>query len=244
MTANTKQADSRSGSPGSSYDAVNEASPRHSDCYSETERISMERYQRIKQRLLLPLLGGLDRFGVTPNGVTVASMVMGLVFCPLYLLGDFTSNAGFSWVVIAWVALMGHVIVDGIDGPLARFQQKAGPRGSFTDTMADQVVLAATTLTFIAAEPLGLPGLGLFAGGFYIFLYTVAVAFAMVRNSLGIPYGFLLRPRYWVLVCLFIECFLWPTPTMAFITEILIWAFNGLLAWSVWDGFLAIRRKL
>ena len=204
----------------------------------------MERYQGFKQRLLLPLLRALDRIGVTPDGITGISLLLGLIFCPFYLWGDFSSPAGYGWVVAAWVVLLAHVIVDGIDGPLARFQNVAGPRGSFTDTLADQVALAASTLTFIAAEPLGLPGLGLFAGGAYLFLYTVVVAFAMVRNALDIPYRFVLRPRYWVLLLLFIECFLWRTPAMALVTEAFVWAFNILLGWHVWEGFLAIRRKM
>ena len=47
--------------------------------------------------------------------------------------------------IAALVALSLHVLIDGLDGPLARHLGIASRSGSFTDTMADQVVVVATT---------------------------------------------------------------------------------------------------
>ena len=40
---------------------------------------------------------------------------------------------------------------------------------------------------------------GIWAGGLYVFFYTMVVIFAMVRSALAIPYSWLVRPRFIIL---------------------------------------------
>ena len=185
------------------------------------------------------MLRVMDRIGLTPDHITLLSLLMGFAFCPFYLWldGDWTIH-------VARFFMIGHFIVDGIDGPLARYQKTAGPQGSFTDTVADQIGLGATTLAFMYAEWIGRPGVSLFGGGIFLFLYTVVVAFAMVRNAMGIPYRFLLRPRYYLWMLLFVETYFWHSPVAENLTEGFVWASNAMFAVLTLTGFLAIRRGL
>lgn len=214
------------------------------DCYSDGERATMVRYQNLKQRLLLPSLKLMTKCGITPDLITLFSFVLGLLFCPVYLYPLIETESKYLFLGIAWALLIAHMLVDGVDGPLARFQNCAGQRGSFTDTMADQVALAASTLTFVYAQAKGLPGLGIYSGGYFLFVYTVVVAFAMVRNAMGIPYRFLFRPRYWVWCLLWFETFVFRDAWMEQATEGIVWAFNVLLTINMAAGFRAIRRAL
>jgi phosphatidylglycerophosphate synthase len=126
-----------------------------------------------------------------------------------------------------------YVLLDGLDGPLARHKRVESARGSFTDTAADQIVVVATTITLMFSSTLSVP-----AGGVYIFLYTVVVALAMVRNALNIPYSWLFRPRFLVYAWLLIET---SRPGSL---EYVIWACNLLLASKMISGCVRIRARL
>ncbi len=196
------------------------------DCYSAQERGAMEWTQRLRGRWLGPLLSLLASVGVTANHVTGLSLLCGLAFCPLY----------FWWPPAAFVMLALHVLLDGLDGPLARHTGTASRKGSLTDSTADQTVIAATTITLMATPD---PVIGILPGGVYIFLYTLVVAFAMVRNALGIPYSWLVRPRFYVYGWLLVETYLWPHTI-----DYVLWLFNALLAYKMATGFFKIRNKM
>ena len=199
-------------------------SVRTADCYSSGERKWMVLTQQWRGRILAPLLRLLTRFGVSPDHLTLLSLVVGLAGCGLWLVDPVAT--------LACVLL--HVLIDGLDGPLARHQQVASPRGSFTDTMADQAVVTAVTVTLMFARHLSVP-----AGGSFIFLYAVVALFAMARNLMRRPYAWVIRPRF--IFYAWIPFELWMLPgTMNW----LVWCCNALLGLSALTGFLAIRRRL
>jgi len=191
------------------------------DCYSTGERKWMVLSQNWRGRWLARLLDSLTRARVTPDHVTLVSLAFGLAGAGLY---------GVSHTVaLACLAL--HVLLDGIDGPLARRQQTASPRGSFTDTMADQAVVTAVTLSLMAAGQLKVV-----PGGTYLFLYALVTLFAIGRNALAQPYTWLFRPRLIVFGWIAADLWLWPGSLGA-----LVGCCDALLACSAASGFVAIR---
>lgn len=194
------------------------------DCYSTGERRWMEVTQAWRGRCLAPLLDWLTAAGVRPDHVTLWSVVLGIACALLFGM----QHAG------ALICLALHVLLDGIDGPLARRQATASPRGSFTDTMADQAVVTAVTLSLVADGQLG----GV-TGGAYIFLYALVALFAIGRNALARPYAWLFRPRFVVFAWIAIDQWLWPGTLGP-----VVWCCNALLSWSAVTGFVAIRRGL
>jgi phosphatidylglycerophosphate synthase len=209
-----------------------EAEAPKADCYSAGERGAMAYWQDLRAWWLGPLLGPLSRCGVTADHITAVSLAAGLAFCPLWLWPGQSNWARPA----ALVALLVHVLLDGLDGPLARQQKCASRRGSFTDTLADQIVVTATTLALMTTAP---PILGIWAGGAYIFLYAMVVAFAMVRTALGVPYNWLIRPRFWVYGWIAVDQYLLPGWL-----ETIVVGFAALLAIKLATGFVAIRRLL
>ncbi|MEM6569986.1 MAG: CDP-alcohol phosphatidyltransferase family protein [Planctomycetota bacterium] len=194
------------------------------DCYSGGERAWMVRGQELRAALLGPLLERLARLRVSPDHVTLMSLAFGLAAAPLLFVSP----------TAALVALAAHVLLDGVDGPLARHLGVASRRGSFTDTIADQVVVTATTIALMAA---GL--VGPISGTLYVFLYAVVVAFAMVRNALDVPYSWLVRPRFAVYAWIPVELFLWPGSL-----DVLVWICAALLGAKTLSGFVRLRRRL
>lgn len=193
-------------------------------------------YQSGKQKLLLPLLRVLDRCGATPNAITWFSVLLGLGFIPAYLFWP-----GSTGLIVAHWLLFAHLLIDGVDGPLARFQNRASAAGSLTDTFGDQIVIVATALTYAVADDFGRASLHPVTAGTYAVLYCVAVAFAMIRNALHIPYWFLLRPRNFFYGLMWFSAFGWWGSFDRVFVEGGVWIFNLVLAVSVWTGFVAIR---
>lgn len=198
-----------------------------SDCYSDGERDWMEFGQRIRAVALKPLLVLLTKLKITPDSVTLLAGIIGLGFVPAWWLGHRT---------IALLLLLAHVLLDGLDGPLARDQNVASSRGSFTDTFADQIVVTAVTITWMVSSP---TRLNIAAGSVYVFVYALVVAMAMVRNALDVPYSWLVRPRFFVYLAITMDN--WRTGNM---TLIVLTVCDVLLTWKCLTGFLALRSKL
>jgi phosphatidylglycerophosphate synthase len=209
---------------GSSAQTPVNVSKKHGDVYAAGERAWMERTQEIRARLFLPLMKLLVALKVTPNYLTFISFCCGIAACYVYMVNPF-------W---AFVLIFLHVFIDGLDGPLARYQKIDSPKGSFTDSMSDNAVVAATTILFM-----WLGKLGVLVGSLYILAYTLVVLFAMARNYMHVPYHWLVRPRFYVFGWMVVETYWWPG-TLAYV----MWICVALLLWKSVSGFMAIRDKL
>lgn len=194
------------------------------DCYSGGERQWMERTQGWRRQVLGPSLRAMARWGVRPDQLTLLSLGAGLLFCPLWFVSP----------GLALGALLLHVLLDGVDGPLARHLGIASARGSFTDTMADQVVVTASTITLIEAGVVGAA-----VGGLYAYAYVIVVALAMVRNALDAPYSWLVRPRLLVYAWIAVEVWAWPGSL-----EGVLWLATLLLSVKALSGFVQLRRRM
>lgn len=194
-------------------------------CYSAGEGAFMQKTQAWRGRVMGPFLKALTAARVSPNHLTFLSLLCGLAFCPFFLWGS---------KPVAYLMLLLHVLLDGLDGPLARYQDRAGSRGSFTDTLSDQIVVACSTISLIAAG-----FAGAWPGGLYLFVYTVVVVFAMVRSAMAIPYSWLFRPRFIIYLWIPVEVYLLPGSM-----NVLLWLFTALLTGKMLTGFIRIRRMM
>ncbi len=187
----------------------------------------MEYGQRLRGTLLRPLLVWLTRLHVSPDAVTLVAALFGLAFVPLWLMG---------YKLLALLGLTMHVCLDGLDGPLARHQQRASSQGSFTDTFADQIVVTGVTIAWMMDQP---AMSHIFVGGAYIFLYALVVAMAMARNALNAPYSWLVRPRFFVFVALAIDY-----GVQAGVALVVMAICNLLLLLKAISGFQKLRERL
>jgi hypothetical protein len=115
-------------------------------------------------RLARPLVRPLVETGITPNHITTARLVIGLMACCALVPGDpvWTWWAGWMWLLSAFL--------DRADGELARVGNMGSPEGQAWDYQVDLIVNPA----FFAAIGIGLCHsvlgvaaipLGLVAGG-------------------------------------------------------------------------------
>lgn len=197
------------------------------DCYSDREREGMERYQSLKANILHPVLRQLTSRRVTPDLVTVIAGMIGLGFIPFWLMQQKLIALGF---------LLIHVLLDGLDGALARYQNKASPRGSFTDTFVDQIVVTGVAISWMVVAPT--TG-NIVAGSLFSVCYASVIALAMARNAMGVPFPILIRPRYFVYAAIALDGLISTDATF----YVLLVA-DVLLAGSCLTGFLVVRRRL
>lgn len=194
------------------------------DCYAAGERGLMTLWQQWRGAALRPLLATLHGLHIGPDHLTILSALAGIAFCPLV----FWSR---PWSL---VALAIHVILDGLDGPLARYGKTASRRGSFSDSMSDQLVVVASTIALMLRHDLSV-----LPGAIYIAAYTVVLLFSMARNFMAIPYSWLVRPRLVVYAWLAVEWYLWPGSL-----EPILWGCNVVLLIHVASGFVRIRNRI
>ena len=204
---------------------MKERSNEKSDCYSAGDRKLMEFSQKIRGILLLPILKLFTILHLRPNHITFLSLLWGWSACYFIFISQFK---------IAWCLLLVHVLLDGMDGPLARYQKSSSNAGSFVDTIIDQIIIASVAIALMEKDILGV-----ISGGIYIFVYTAVITFSMVRNAIKIPYLWVLRPRLLVYFWLIFEFTIFPNTI-----NWAVWLCNIILIINFQDGFRHLKRNI
>ncbi len=99
-------------------------------------------------RAVSPLIRGLARLGITPTTVTLVGLLVTVAGAVVVGFGHPTAGA--------LVVTVG-VLLDVVDGPLARATGTAGARGALVDTVSDRVgelAIWAGVAYFVAPDPL------------------------------------------------------------------------------------------
>ena len=127
-----------------------------------------------------PLSKLLVHTSITPNAVTLASIVIGLVAAWFFAIGTYAA------VALAAVLFQLSTIVDCVDGDLARVLFKESPFGKWLDLGGDQVVHVAV----FAAIAVGLVRSGQSPYGVWLGVSAVLgalLSFAVVVQGLRRP---------------------------------------------------------
>lgn len=94
--------------------------------------------------LLTPVVKKLDKSGIHPDQVTLVGFIIGLLAIPLLVMQLWT---------LALVVIVINRILDGVDGALARYQDKSSHAGGFLDICVDFLFYASVPLGFAIAIP-------------------------------------------------------------------------------------------
>lgn len=128
------------------------------------------RMRNFKDRLLQPLV--LVMGGVSPNMLTIAAMMFGLA------AAGFAAASMFPAAILFWII---NRILDGMDGLVARQNDRQSDFGGYLDIVADFVVYAAIPIGLFLGQPsltLGV-SLALLLGSFYVngasWMYLAAI---------------------------------------------------------------------
>ena len=199
------------------------------NCFAGDEQELQAEFRNWRDRIAAPLVQVCLSLGATADRVSGLSLAMLIPF------GLCLWRLDLAWTGPAAVlALTLHVLLDGLDGPLARARHTDGPSGAFTDLCLDHTgYLIVTTL---------LATLGWLPGGVacaYAATYTLAVVMIVSLNLLGRPLRWAIRTKY--LFYALIASRLLGGPALLTEAAMLFSLVHGLYAAI---GFFAVRTAL
>jgi phosphatidylglycerophosphate synthase len=136
------------------------------DYYNIEERETQQAWANTRDRVLRPLINVLKAASITPNMVTLMSIVFLLLGCVVF------ENA--RWLAFPLLFLYGFL--DSVDGPLSRATGTSNEGGALVDMVADQLgiilVPAAAVYNLGANGPL----MVLFSSVYLAFIVLVTYA--------------------------------------------------------------------
>lgn len=132
--------------------------------------------RRVTRRLSPYVTWLFLRLGISANQCSVLRVVLVFAIGPLFLLPNPV------WWIVAVFARYGTVVLDCVDGELARLRGTASPEGTFVDEFTG-MVCGRATITFIAL------GLYFMLGGHVV----VIALFGLMGMTLGLNHIPLLR---------------------------------------------------
>lgn len=139
-------------------------------------------YYRIagfRNKMLKPLTFLLTLLKVTPNMISYSALIC---------------MSGFVFLInhnrfLAAAMLAAAVIIDNIDGPLARYQKNASDKGKFVDVCCDQITFALFMIGIIYA---GLVNQTI--GAVYLSIMFFSRVFRVVRHSFYVETDWHFKP--------------------------------------------------
>lgn len=152
--------------------------------FSEKEKEKVYALADFRTKLVKPLVVLLDKLKFTPNILSLFGL--------LVLTGFFYFMTK-DQVFIASLYLLGHILFDGLDGPLARYKKISSNAGALTDMAVDHSVMlvVAFTLLYVGyASSLWL--------SFYMVFYTIMIGFVIILNKMKHSPKVIIRTKYFL----------------------------------------------
>ena len=117
---------------------------------------------------------GLIGLGLTPNAVTLAALAISLALCALL--------AWTGWLLV-FIPLLGlSLLLDALDGPVARLSGRVTKTGGYLDALCDRLADGALCLALAAAT-------GHWRLYFVVALGASVFSYAQARAGMGAPAG-------------------------------------------------------
>lgn len=175
----------REKTPGQAYDLDNVS------YFGYTERPFFERLSAGRYRYFYPLLVIFRMLGIRPNHLTALSFLVVFIGFPLFFMLDLRTYAFY--------ALIAGIILDGLDGPLAKLEGRQTRSGAVLDQANDLTCMVVVVVTAAHYELMNPTVAFLYVVSY---LYLTFTSFA--KNTLRIPYRFVVKTKYPTYIFLFV----------------------------------------
>lgn len=149
------------------------------DYFNKEERKHQKKFKDARTSFLKPLLKILTKLKITPNIISI----IGIVFL---LIGISTKS-----LIISFIFIFIYCLNDGLDGALARFQNKSHTGGAIVDIVSDQlgvVLIAAASLYHLNPIP--------FLPVIFSNFYCATIILMVYANSKNIKFPTIVRIKY------------------------------------------------
>nr|WP_319516286.1 CDP-alcohol phosphatidyltransferase family protein [uncultured Cohaesibacter sp.] len=151
------------------------------DYFNKGEAEKQAAFAKKRDLIFRPLVRYLARKGVTPTAISMVGVIFAsfAVAMPVEL-----------WELAAGGFLL-YVLMDALDGPLARLTKANSHGGSLVDIFADQfgvILVALGSIWWLDASIL--------ANVLFAFFYSHTIYLMVICNLLSVPMPYVLRVKY------------------------------------------------
>jgi len=199
-------------------------SKKYSDAWSPTERSLKYKMEKMKEYVLGPLASLLVKLGITASMISYLSGIFGILSA-IYIFFD---------IKIAFFLLIFSLLLDGLDGTIARKENSIDTKGIFIDCFNDQITITATSMAFAGIGILSPP-----LAVLYSTTYPVLIIFSILRNRLKIPNKYVFRPR--LIIFLFFGLYVFTSINL--LNEVVLICSTIITVYIVVD-FLQLKDKI
>jgi len=196
----------------------------HLNYFSKKEQGFVQKFSQMRDKFFMPVISILAKLNISADLLSYASV---------FVLIGFVLFVKSLPLLAAFFVLL-NVILDAMDGVLARHTKTASNAGAFTDILCDHVsmfIVIAALLYHKLITPIN--------SLIYVFLYVVMIVFTVIRNKLGIGPKFVFRSKYYV----FLLFGLWAF-TQINLLDPFILVFNLVMLFMVLRSYKVLKRKL
>jgi len=151
----------------------------------------------VGRRISIRLTYLLVKTNITPNQVSIASMAIGLIGGVIFLFGSYWHS------IIGAVFLQGHMILDMVDGEMARYKKLESIEGKYLDYLSTDLVFPLSFFTIglgLYLNPYRLPSV-LSETTWVLFLgYTASFSFLLISLTFYLSEYFIFKRQASILL--------------------------------------------
>ena len=188
------------------------------DSYSGLEKLILDPFRRVLRAALFPAIWTLAKLRVPPNAVSLAQLPLGVAIVLLIEPAP----------VAASVLFILTLLMDGLDGSLARYTGRSSDYGALVDQLSDHVreVTVVAGLAFLGALNGGLAAL-------YGIAYPLVNFMLYVGTSRGVRAPLALKT--WMTFYPFVFLFLWTgTNWLDYAAVASVASMGAVSGWVLW----------
>lgn len=192
--------------------------------YGRFEMEYMIKIRKSKERIFLPLLRLLDRLKFKPDYISFISALTTII---AFVLAVYYVQP-LIFIIGIWI----HLILDGIDGALARYQQVASIRGTHVDMFGDQFGITLMCVFAVYFNIANIVNISVF-----FVLYSIVLIFSLYFLHKKNRFEIVMRPRVFFYYAVTIDVLIYLR-----FTDIIVLISNILLLGSILFGIYQIKN--
>lgn len=188
-------------------------------------------YKSLTDSVLRPVCVFLSNFGFTPNFISNFRCVLGIAGLVLY-------GAGFRWSGISMLII--SLLLDSIDGGIARYTKTSSHRGTFIDKVADYSIYCASVIAMVYLEYVG----G-FAGSYHIAIVFAAVIMKIIVDNEGKKSDWVIDPTpniVWFMIIWYASLFIFFFTAIDWMADAIFWL-NVALTLTALQSYWTIHSR-
>lgn len=188
-------------------------------------------YKGLTDSVFRPVCVFFAGLGFTPNFISNFRGVLGIVGLILF-------SSQYRWTGISLLAI--SLVLDSIDGGIARCKRTSSHRGTFIDKVVDYSIYSASVMSMVYLE-----NVGGFAGAYHVAIVFAAVVMKIIADNEGRKSDWIIDPTpnlVWFMIVWYASLFFFMFTGANWMSDVLFWL-NMALTLSAIQSYCIIQSR-